>query len=359
MRCWIASTLAALLMAVPLFALDKPEEEKGNDRAAQFKQMQKDFQKTVEQASQEAQKAKSQVVIQRIVAKISKEYTARTLKLVESDPKDKVSGDVLFWAVSNVPQDGTKVYDILAENWAGDTRIKALCERMVQMSDDSAGSLLQKVFEENKDKDIKGIACFALAKIEKDQSESKGDAEAAKKAEKMFEKISKDYTEVKFQDSKLGEQAKSALEDLRIRGVGKKCPNLQSENLKGKKVQLKDYQGKVVVLDIWATWCPPCRAMIPHEREMVEKLKEKPFTLISISADAEKETLEKFLESTKMPWTHWWTGQGGSVLKEMEVRFFPTIYVLDGEGVIRYKNVRDKQLEEAVDKLLAEAKDKK
>ena len=108
------------------------------------------------------------------------------------------------------------------------------------------------------------------------------------------------------------------------------------------------------MLDIWATWCGPCRAMIPHEREMVNRLKDQPFALVSISADEKKETLTEFLMREPMPWTHWWNGQEGGIMEDWEVTSFPTIYVLDAKGVIRFKNIRGKELEESVNELLKE-----
>ena len=99
--------------------------------------------------------------------------------------------------------------------------------------------------------------------------------------------------------------------------------------------------------------------MIPHEREMVAKLKDKPFALISISGDNDKETLTNFLEKEKMPWIHWFADRKG-ILKDWNIRYFPTMYIIDHKGVIRAKDLRGEALEKKVEELLAEmAKDKK
>ena len=128
------------------------------------------------------------------------------------------------------------------------------------------------------------------------------------------------------------------------------------EDITGKNARLSALKGKIVVLDIWTTWCGPCKAMIPHERAMVERLNDKPFEIVSISADDKKETLVEFLAHEKMPWTHWWNGSNGGILEDWNIQGFPTIYVLDAEGVIRYKKlgfVRD-EFEKVVDGLLPE-----
>jgi len=208
------------------------------------------------------------------------------------------------------------------------------------------------VLAENPSKDLRGTACYALGEM---AFGKQNDPKAAKQAEEYLARVEKEFADVKAGRETLGEMAKGSLFELRNLQVGMKAPPAESKNLKDEKVSLADYQGKVVVLDIWATTCGPCKAMIPHEREMVEKFKDKPFALISLSADDQKKELEEFLAHESMPWTHWWEGPDASLLKTWNVRFFPTIYVIDAKGVIRHKNIRGADLEKAVEKLVAEA----
>ena len=101
--------------------------------------------------------------------------------------------------------------------------------------------------------------------------------------------------------------------------------------------------------------------MIPHEREMVGRLEGKPFRLVDLSIDDEVKTLKDFLAKERLPWTQWWAGPGGtqsSFVQDWDIRGIPAIFVLDGEGVIRYRNVRGDELEEAVNALLKEAEAK-
>lgn len=148
--------------------------------------------------------------------------------------------------------------------------------------------------------------------------------------------------------------ALNKVREIRTLGIGQELPEVFGTKLDGGEGNILDYRGQVVVLDVWTTWCGPCRTMIPHHVELTERLKDKPFKILSVSCDRDQETLETFLEETSMPWDHWWVDQDSEFKKTLNIASFPTIYVLDHNGVIRYKNIRDENLDKAIDELLAE-----
>ena len=98
--------------------------------------------------------------------------------------------------------------------------------------------------------------------------------------------------------------------------------------------------------------------MYPHERSLVKRLEGQPFALLGINSDRDREALKKVMKKQGITWRSFWNGggTGGPISSAWNVRGWPTIYVLDHKGVIRYKNVRGDRMDEAVDKLLAEMK---
>jgi hypothetical protein len=95
--------------------------------------------------------------------------------------------------------------------------------------------------------------------------------------------------------------------------------------------------------------------MIPHEKTLVERLKNKPFALIGINTDSDKTEYHKKAEEMGVTWRSSWQGTTSGVLpRAWGVTSYPTIFVLDAKGVIRYIGVRGEAMDKAVDTLLAE-----
>lgn len=95
--------------------------------------------------------------------------------------------------------------------------------------------------------------------------------------------------------------------------------------------------------------------MYPHERSLVKRLQNQPFALLGINSDQDKEKLKEAMKEENITWRSWWDQTtSGPIAKAWNIHGWPTIYVLDAKGVIRYRDVREKALDDAVDKLLKE-----
>jgi hypothetical protein len=100
--------------------------------------------------------------------------------------------------------------------------------------------------------------------------------------------------------------------------------------------------------------------MVPHEKEMVKRLAKEPFALIGINSDGGREPLKKIMKEQGITWRQAVDGDTrGPIATKWNVSGWPTIYILDAKGVIRYRDLRDKQMEDAVVKLIKEAKGQK
>ena len=96
--------------------------------------------------------------------------------------------------------------------------------------------------------------------------------------------------------------------------------------------------------------------MLPHEKELVKLLESKPFALLGINSDGDAATVKKILAEQNITWRQAIDEDtSGPLATKWNVSGWPTIFVIDAKGVIRYRDVRDQEMEDAVKKLLAEA----
>jgi AhpC/TSA family len=94
--------------------------------------------------------------------------------------------------------------------------------------------------------------------------------------------------------------------------------------------------------------------MYPHERSLVQRLAGKPFALIGVNSDDDRNALKAALVEEQITWRSFWNGGGtdGPISRAWGVESWPTIYVIDHEGVIRFKNLSGEALDQVVDALL-------
>jgi hypothetical protein len=91
--------------------------------------------------------------------------------------------------------------------------------------------------------------------------------------------------------------------------------------------------------------------MYPHERSLVKRLQDKPFALLGINSDENRDSLKKVLEKENITWRSWFDGSTqGPISSKWNISGWPTIYILDQNGVIRYKNPEN--LDKGIDHLL-------
>ena len=160
----------------------------------------------------------------------------------------------------------------------------------------------------------------------------------------------------------LADIASSSLDELKTTAVGELAPPIDGMGLDGKPLQLSDYRGKIVVLVFWATWCAPCMLEVPRERELAARCKDRPFALVGVDCDDDKDLARSVMKDEGITWPNWndgIPGQGPIVHAAHHVHSLPCNYVLDAQGTIRFKNLSGSALDDAVDTLIKELESKR
>jgi thioredoxin-like negative regulator of GroEL len=122
------------------------------------------------------------------------------------------------------------------------------------------------------------------------------------------------------------------------RGREEFAPEFELTTLQGDQISLKELSGKMVVLDFWATWCPPCRASVPELKTLTKKYPNDRLVLISISGDQDEGAWREFVSKHDMTWSQ--TRDSNRKLGEtFNVHAFPTYLVIGVDGAIRARIV--------------------
>jgi thiol-disulfide isomerase/thioredoxin len=141
--------------------------------------------------------------------------------------------------------------------------------------------------------------------------------------------------------------------------VGKDAPDFKLPMLAGGELQLSDLEGKnVVLLDFWATWCGPCRQVMPALVEVSNEYKAKGVRYLAVNLREDKEKISSYLKSAKLD-IEVPLDQEGKIAGLYHVRGIPTMAIVDKQGIVRDVHVGASpnikaELKKALDRILAE-----
>ena len=143
---------------------------------------------------------------------------------------------------------------------------------------------------------------------------------------------------------------------------GKVAPKTAGKDAEGREFSLGEYRGNIVVLIFSGQWCGPCRGEYPYQRAMLELFKDRgdPVVLLGVNSDAVLDTIRAVKKRERLGYRTWWDGHvedantEGPIASDWRVLAWPTIYILDDLGVIRFVGKRRGDIVPAVDDLLSE-----
>lgn len=154
----------------------------------------------------------------------------------------------------------------------------------------------------------------------------------------------------------LKEEIKSYLDKFSNLAEGKQAPSFQLLNASGSKTALADYKGKYVYIDVWATWCGPCKKELPDYEKLKADYKGKNIEFVSVCVWDSKENWEKFRAEKKLNGEHLFiAGQTNNFTESYMIQGVPTFILIDREGKIISANAdrpSSKEVRERLDKLL-------
>jgi peroxiredoxin len=302
------------------------------------------------------------------------DYAVRCLAIAKAHPKSLAAVDALIWAALHPVEAALpasrlrgKALRQLLDDYPSDARLALLCTRLVLAVDPDSEAFLKTVAEKAKGESLsRAIAARAqnlknragVIRMLKEEKDARADFErlwgkdaiaalmrgSPEKLEKesiaQFETVVAKHADLKHPThGNLGAFAKANLLALREPvTVGKKAPEIAGKGLSGEALKLSTYRGKVVLIDFYAHGLDACRDMFATEKLLVKRYASKPFVLLGVNGDAGQTQTRLRNKAAGLAWPTWYDGGGldGPIATRWEVDRWPTIVLIDHEGVVRH-----------------------
>lgn len=140
-------------------------------------------------------------------------------------------------------------------------------------------------------------------------------------------------------------------------GIGKPAQAINGTTVSGKPYTLANQKGSVVLIDFWATWCPPCRAEMPNLKRLYDELHSQGFDIVGVSCDSKKHPVDTYLAEINVAWPMVYSGDGmeDAAAKAYGVNSLPMYFIVDRQGVLRFSSdYGGEKLEAAIREIVKE-----
>jgi peroxiredoxin len=278
---------------------------------------------------------------------------AELLSSLDENPASAQAFKAALQILFNTP-DGVEVEkaaDVIRQEHLQNTNVVLLCKRLESVRYRCSTNLLESFLARNPSAEVRDNACFLLATMKKEEARFGLDQKATAEAVRLFERVVNEFgrgDETYAFD--LASKAKSNLAELRGLLVGMPAPDADGVGFDGEPIRLADYRGKVVVLVFWCCGYSEAR----EHAQFVKAMEGKPVTFIGVSRDGDLKRAREGFAKYDITWPNIWDKQGGPIATAWNVNSWPNIWVIDGQGTIRFRNVRGPEMVKAVEKLLGE-----
>jgi thiol-disulfide isomerase/thioredoxin len=274
-------------------------------------------------------------------------HLREVLLFVEQHPREWDAPAALFYAVSLVPgSEESSVATARLDQYLDHPSLAAPLLDEGRYATPERLEWIARVESTTKSSEVRSAARIALAKAFLQSNR-------VERARELLQACLEE-PELKIGGSKVRDLVEGPLFEANHLQVGMSFPTLRGEDVQGAALSLDDYQGKVLLLEFWASWCAPSRRMLPENRALLEKYASKGFALVGINGDQDRDAIRKFEKENRIAWNSFWQGPEMEISRRFNQTAWPTIYLMDRQGVIRFRDLRGEDLERAVATLLCE-----
>ncbi len=276
---------------------------------------------------------------------------AELLATLATMPESEAGLDAAEWLLLNTP-DGPEVEraaEAIQAHHLSSPRLQRLARDLDRFRHRCARPLLEGILRDNPKAPVRATACATLATMLKDQSDHGKDVKLAAEAEAMLERVIAEFATIPPDGPTFAERAKRDLRELRTASVGKRAPEFLAEDVEGHPIRLSDYRGQTVVLLFWSG---DFRGERDDHRAVEELVAGKSVKFVGINIDPKRDKAKAVVEQIEFGGSTILEGRDGPIATAWNINSWPTVILVDAEGIIRYRGPYSRELHQMLMKLV-------